>query len=125
MSTTGSRTQGDAKVVTVTLGEAVGPFIAITSDGTIAGTTEQAFGVTLEGGASGARVRVALLNGSGTVTMTAGAACTLNAAVYGAANGKITGTGGGGVLQRGIALEAATADGDRIEVAPLPPGTPG
>lgn len=119
MSTSSSRTQGDQKVITLTLSATVAAFVAVTAAGAAAAATEQAIGVTLDGGVSGDRVRVALLNGSGTITMTAGAACTANAAVYGAASGKITGTSGGGALQRGVALEAATADGDRIEVAPI------
>lgn len=66
--------------------------------------------------ASGANVAVRLRNADGTRKMVAAAAITSGAYVYGAANGKIDDIG---FVPVGIALEAATADGDIIEVLTL------
>ena len=57
---------------------------------------------------------VRMRNAQGTVKMVASAAIAAEAAVYGAAGGKIDDTTSGAAI--GIALEAATADGDIIEV---------
>ena len=59
-------------------------------------------------------VEVRLFNAPGTRTMVASAAVTQFAPVYVGANGKISGTANGVCV--GIAMEAATADGDEIEV---------
>lgn len=60
-------------------------------------------------------VRTVNLNtGQGTVRMIAAAAISAGADVYGAANGKVNDTGGSVYI--GVALTAATADGDVIEV---------
>ncbi len=56
-------------------------------------------------------------NAPGTRFMVAAGAITQYAAVYGAASGKIDDTVNGRCI--GIALEAATADGDVIEVLPM------
>jgi hypothetical protein len=52
----------------------------------------------------------------GTQPFVASAAITKGVSVYTAANGKISSTAATGALLIGIALEAATADGDVIEV---------
>lgn len=86
-----------------------------------AGAKEPAVGITQADAASGEQVAVRLLNGPGTFKMTAGAAITARVPVYGIASGKIDDIGTqpkGSCI--GIALEAATADGDVIEVLPLP-----
>lgn len=57
---------------------------------------------------------VRLRTAAGTTKMVASAAISAGAAVYGAAAGKIATTVSGTLL--GVALEAATADGDIIEV---------
>jgi len=79
-------------------------------------TTTSAIG-TLEDTtfASGDVVGVRLLPGEGTFKMVAAAAITSGANVYCAANGKIDDVG---FIPVGIALEAASADGDIIEVLP-------
>lgn len=63
--------------------------------------------------AASVAVGVRLRNADGTRKMVASAAITSGAYVYGAANGKIDDVG---FVPVGIALEAATADGDIIEV---------
>lgn len=75
------------------------------------GTTE------LETFASGDKVAVRLLNAMGTRKMVAAAAITSGAYVYGAASGKIDDVG---FVPVGVALEAASADGDIIEVLLVP-----
>lgn len=65
--------------------------------------------------ASGEVVGVRLLPGEGTFKMMAAAAITSGAYVYQAASGKIDDVG---FIPVGIALEAASADGDLIEVLP-------
>ncbi len=67
--------------------------------------------------ADGDVVDVRLRNLQGTVKMIAAGAVTSGAVVYAAANGKIDDTASN--QQVGIALEAATADGDIIEVLPM------
>ena len=83
-----------------------------------AADADTAIGVTDYAAASGADVGVKLLNFPGTFEMTAVAAITSGAAVYQAADGKVSMTPvAGGKI--GIAIEAATADNDIIEVLPL------
>jgi hypothetical protein len=60
-------------------------------------------------------VTVALLNRPGTFKMCAHAAITVGATLYGVAAGRVDDTGTGSTL--GLALEAATAQDDIIEVA--------
>lgn len=59
-------------------------------------------------------VSVRLRNAQGTVKMVAAEAISAGVVVYGAASGKVADTSSG--AQIGIALEAALADGDVIEV---------
>lgn len=74
------------------------------------GTTEQRALSALDS------VSVALNNAEGTRYMTASAAITALAQVYGAASGKISATPNGNPI--GYALEAASGDGSVIEVFP-------
>lgn len=82
-----------------------------------AGLTDKEIGIIQEATfADGDRVSVKLRTGSGTHKMIAAGAVTAGATVNTAASGKcddaVTATG----FQLGTALEAATADGDVIEV---------
>lgn len=74
---------------------------------------EAAIGVTAGAAASGASVAVDLF-GNRTHKVTASAAVAADAVVYGKADGKVDDAAG--VYPIGIALEAALADGDIIEV---------
>jgi Uncharacterized conserved protein (DUF2190) len=93
--------------------------VKMASDGTIstAGLTDKEIGIAQnQAFAAGDQVNVKLRNAPGTHKMIAGAAITRGAPVAGIASGKIddalTATG----FLSGTALEAATADGDIIEV---------
>lgn len=90
----------------------------ITAAGALCGAdaTADIVGVTQEPAASGTFVPTRFL-AAGTAKMTAAVAISANALVYKAANGKIGTTNTNRLV--GIALEAATADNDVIEVLPL------
>ena len=68
--------------------------------------------------ADGDQRAVVLRNKAGTIPMVAGGAIAFGAKVYTAAGGKISATAATGSFLRGYAVEAATADGDIIEVLP-------
>lgn len=80
----------------------------------IAGAGEQHVGVTEFAAADGAEVSVRLRTQSGTVEVVASEALAVGASLYGAAAGKVADTSSGTAI--GIALQAATADGDQIEM---------
>jgi len=94
--------------------------VTLESAGTVAtcGAGETPIGVAQETVADNSIVAVRLLNAGGTVSMTAGAATTIGSVVYANAAGKVSGTDSGSDVVAGIANEAATADGDYIEVIP-------
>lgn len=107
----------DHQVKTYTATAALEPYIRVKLDAgevVVAGLNEVAIGVTLARVAAAGLVPVRLLNAFGTCWMTAAAAITSGAAVFGAALGKIDDTGVGPAI--GYAEEAATAAGDIIEV---------
>jgi len=78
-------------------------------------------GVTEYSVASGDIASVKLLNDGGTFEVTAAGVIALNADVYPAADGKISATVVPG-KRIGKAIEAATADGDIIEILPIKGG---
>lgn len=80
------------------------------------GATDKAEAVAEHDVTVGVQLSARLLNCGGTVKMKAGVAITLGALVYSAASGKIGVTGTNRL--EGKAFEAATADGDIIEVMP-------
>lgn len=112
----------DDNVRTFTTGEAIAAYLLVKLSGdftvSLAGIADSAIGVSREAVASGGELGVQLLNKKGTVKLTASGAITQNAAVYPASSGKISSTIAGRKI--GYALEAATADGDIIEVVPIP-----
>lgn len=102
--------------------EAIAQYLRVKLNGSgqaaLAGLNEPAIGIAQRGVASGEMCPVRLLNCPGTFKMKASAAITAYAKVFGTASGKIDDTTqpglAGGCL--GTALEAATADGDIIEI---------
>lgn len=93
--------------------------VTVDSDGLIsaAGASTLAVGVTVEAVAASGYGTVKLFNAPGTYLCTAAGAVTRGAHLYPAANGKVDDTGTTKIPL--VALEAATADGDIIECAPL------
>jgi len=83
------------------------------------GADEAGVGATLEGVASGDPVSVFLFNQGGTVKLAAGETVAQGASCYNLAGGKIGDTNPGTGTIRFVALDAATADGDIIEVLPV------
>jgi hypothetical protein len=79
-----------------------------------AGAADKAIGVTWQGEAADASNTIRFLQ-AGTSVMTAAGAISVGDRVYAAASGKVAATG---TVFEGIALSAATADGDRITVLP-------
>lgn len=100
--------------------------VTVAADGTIAqsAANEKGIGVArVAAFAAGEVITVKLWSKSGTMKMLAGGAIASGAAVNGIADGKIDDSGAVGSYDVGIALEAATADGDVIEVLAVPEGT--
>ena len=110
---------------TFTAGEAIGQYILVKYGSgviTIAAITEEPIGVTKDLVASGGEVAVWLFNKPGTLICTADAAITSGAVVYGQNAGKVDDDSGSSALRIGLALQAAAADGDEIEVVVKPYG---
>ena len=84
----------------------------------VAGSDEYAIGTALSAGSAGDLVAVRLLNTGGTFKMIAGEAFAAAADLYTGADGKVVDTDPGVGTVRYVALEAATADGDVVEVLP-------
>lgn len=102
---------------------AINPFLLVKlSAGTyaVAGAAELAIGATQRAVASG-EVTAPRRPSAGSMTLTASAAIAAGDKVVQVAGGKIKTlpvAGGGTAVQVGIAMEAAAADGDWIEVEP-------
>lgn len=79
-----------------------------------AGAGEQHVGITEFAAAADELIGVRLRNAPGSRLATASEALAKGAAIYGAANGKVADTASGTAL--GVALEAAGADDDIIEI---------
>jgi hypothetical protein len=82
------------------------------------GVTTKADAIALKSVTVGQMLPAQLLNAAGTVKMKAAVAITAGAKVYGGASGKINVTSTN--CLEGKAVTAATADGDIIEVIPMP-----
>lgn len=76
---------------------------------------EKSVGYTETAAASGALVAVRPHNATGNRIAVASEAIAAIAAIYGADDGKVSDTATGAAVL-GVALEAATADGDQIEI---------
>jgi hypothetical protein len=104
-----------------TAGAAIAQFLRVKlSAGKLAaaGASDISLGVLQEAALADLDIRaVRLRTAQGTTKMVASEAISAGASVYAAASGKIAATG---TVYEGIALEAAGADGDVIEVLPLP-----
>lgn len=106
---------------TFVAGEALAAFrrVKLTAANTVsyADADESCIGVTIEAAASAASVSVRLMGGQ-TCKVVASAAVTAAAAVYGVADGKVDDAGAGSdSVAIGMAVAAALANGDVIEIA--------
>lgn len=105
-------------IKTFTAGAALEAYRRVKLDGSgnviYAGAGEECIGVTTDKVASGNMVAVALRSSGRSFKAVAAGAVTAGAVIYGAANGKVDDAASG--TAQGTALEAATADGDVIEV---------
>jgi len=83
--------------------------------------TTDPIGVADYAAADGDEVAIRLLSEAGTLEMTASGIIALDADVYATAAGKVSAlsTDGGTYQKIGICMEAATADGDIIEILPV------
>ena len=108
----------DTGYTTVTLTGTVAQYARVTAAGATAGATEQDIGVAMVDGVSGDVISVALPSKQGTHLAIAASALTKGALVHTAASGKVNDTKATGAFLRGIAMEAAGADGDIIEILP-------
>jgi len=92
--------------------------VLLGSGGTItaAGLADKEIGTAMQAAVSGDKIAVKLRSGAGTHKMIAIEALAVGATVYTEANGKIQDTAASTSFQVGVALEAAAADGDVIEV---------
>jgi hypothetical protein len=113
----------DSGCFTATADAAVGLYerVKMDADGKVtqAGLADRCIGVAMtEAFASGDVINVALYSKAGTLKMIAVEALSAGAVVYTEASGKVQDTAASTAFPIGIALEAATADGDVIEVMP-------
>lgn len=96
--------------------------VKLDADGkvTLAGLTDRGIGTALEEAfAAGDRIPVKTWSAPGTQKMIAIEALAAGASVYTEAAGKVQDTAAPTAFHTGVALEAATADGDIIEVLPV------
>ena len=110
--------QNDTGCATVTLTETVGQYLRTDASGTLCGITERGIGYARVAGVSGDVVGVNLHSKQGTTKVVASEAISKDAICYSAASGKV-GASASTAYPLGIAMEAAGADGDVIEMMPL------
>ena len=108
----------DTGYTTITLTETLAQYQRVMVDGSLASATEQDIGVVMQAGVSGDVVSVALISKAGTHKAIAAGAIAAGAKVYGAADGEVNDVQATNSFLRGIAMEAATADQDIIEIMP-------
>lgn len=109
----------EASVVPDTAAGAVAKYLRVKTPGAVAaaGALDQSIGTMESDCLAAGPCSVRLKTATGTQKMIAAAAISAGAYVYGAASGKVSSVANGNI--EGIAKEAATADGDVIEVQPI------
>jgi hypothetical protein len=105
---------------TVTLSATVAQHLRVTPAGAVGVLTTPPFGTARVAGVSGDTVGVVYANKQGTAKMVASKSIAAGVKVYSTAAGKVTDTFASTGFIEGIALEAAGADGDIIEVLRVP-----
>ena len=115
--------QVDGNTTSYECGAAIGQFLRVKfSSGKLAAAdaTDQDIGVLRDASFASGDVRaVELFSRAGTHKAIAAAAISQGAKVYTAASGKVSATQATGAFLRGVAMSAATAAGDVIEVQPV------
>lgn len=106
----------DAGYGTISLTGTVPQYARVTAAGVVAAANVQDVGTARVAGVDGDTIGLVYANKQGTTEMIASKAITKGAKVYGAASGKVSDTQATGAFLRGIAMSAAAADGDIIEV---------
>lgn len=97
----------------------LGTRMKITSSGAaIAGAAEQAAGYLATHGVAGATVSLRSVNAP-SQSVVASKAIAVGARVYGAASGKVTDASSTAIPLIGVAITAASADGDSLTVVPV------
>jgi len=109
----------DSGYVTITLTATVAQNLRVTAGGAVAVLATRAIGIATRDGVSGDEIAVALLSKQGTVKMVASKSIAAGALVYSVAAGKISDAAASTSFLQGIAVEAATANNDVIEVYPI------
>lgn len=110
---------GDYK--TLTSGEAISPFRILhlaSSVLTMSEYAETMIGVSIAYTATASPCTFKLLTGAGTFKIEAAGDFSQGAVLYGRSNGTVDDVSDNSALKVGIALEAATASGDIVEVLP-------
>lgn len=109
----------EAPVVPETAAGAVASYLRVKTPGAVAaaGALDQSIGTMDRDCLAAGPCSVRLKTAQGTRKMVAAAAISAGAYVYGAASGKVSSVANGNI--EGVAREAATADGDVIEVMSL------
>lgn len=105
---------------TVTLSATVAQYLRVTPAGAVAVLATPPFATAVQAGVSGQNVGIAFANKQGSAKMVASKSIAVGVKVYSVAAGKVSDTFGTGAFCEGIALEAAGADGDIIEVLRIP-----
>ena len=107
-------------------GEALDAYLVVfvRSDGTVVkatgGEDEPKVGFTVAPVASGEFANISLVHGGGTSYGLASGVISVGDVVFATTAGKLTASTGGNAARAGIALTAATSDGDVIEVISYP-----
>jgi len=109
-------TYNDTGYGTVTLTATVAQHLRMTPAGAVGILTTVPFGTARLAGVTGDVVGVVSANKQGSAKMVASKAIAIGVKVYSTAAGKVTDTFASTGFIEGIALEAAGADGDVIEV---------
>lgn len=113
----------ETRTGTVTLphdGTALAKFVRVKWDGSAlaaCSATEKGIGTLADTVLSGATKAAVILNSGGARKFVAGGAFAVGAKIYGAASGKVDDVTGGGQVEIGQAIEAATGDNSIVEVA--------
>ena len=107
----------DTGYATIRLSATVGQYLRVTPAGALGVLATPPFGTARVAGVSGDLIGVVLASKQGTAKMVASKSISAGAKVYSTAGGKITDTFATGGFCEGIAMEAATANNDVIEVS--------